>query len=476
MRKLLTGLGILLSLSVGTVMAAPLPDNIQTFVKASFPDTNFRFDGVVILPDNTVYLPLIPSKFNDDGQVKIKSTIPAGLTMSEKPDAVILSNDYVLLKMLTNSKGKNTVVNLTVPPLELRTGLLPQDMLVPKNFIVPANLKNIIGNLSITTTHDTGLVIPVAQSKESAVVNSIKDIVPLQNKMLYITSNVSKNIQVVNPAKKTADYAFYQESTPITIKGYQDFLLVTSYDKKSMDVISLADEKVIKEISFKTQPDEIVIDEKNKTAYVSSGDDASIYVVDLNTMTIKKQLKLNGMCEKVILSDDGTKLFYNDKQTREIWAVELDNDYLLKEIGRFPNVSKIAYLNGKIYVTSRTKSRLAIIDYDTMGLMSENEITAKPVDMLTYKNDLFVLGAENKTIDVIDTAMDMKTQTIELTSNQFPTKMTRIGNSNLVLVTDAKAGSYSILDLDKKAVIKTNQLDTPVNSIVIMNQIKKIGK
>ena len=213
MRKLLTGLGILLSLSVGTVMAAPLPDNIQTFVKASFPDTNFRFDGVVILPDNTVYLPLIPSKFNDDGQVKIKSTIPAGLTMSEKPDAVILSNDYVLLKMLTNSKGKNTVVNLTVPPLELRTGLLPQDMLVPKNFIVPANLKNIIGNLSITTTHDTGLVIPVAQSKESAVVNSIKDIVPLQNKMLYITSNVSKNIQVVNPAKKTADYAFYQEST-----------------------------------------------------------------------------------------------------------------------------------------------------------------------------------------------------------------------------------------------------------------------
>ena len=55
-------------------------------------------------------------------------------------------------------------------------------------------------------------------------------------------------------------------------------------------------------------------------------------------------------------------------------------------------------------------------------------------------------------------------------------KTKQIGNSNLVLVTDAKAGSYSILDLDKKAVIKTNQLDTPVNSIVIMNQIKKIGK
>ena len=47
------------------------------------------------------------------------------------------------------------------------------------------------------------------------------------------------------------------------------------------------------------------------------------------------------MCEKLTLSDDGTKLFYNDKQTREIWAVELDNNYLMKLVGKFPNVSKI---------------------------------------------------------------------------------------------------------------------------------------
>lgn len=476
MRKFLIGIGILMSLSLGTAIGAPLPDNVQTFVKSAFPETNFRFDGVVILPDNTVYLPLIPSKFNDGNEVKIKSTIPAGQTLSQKPDVIILSNDYVLLKMLTNNKGKNTIVNLTIPPLELRTGLFPQDMLVPKNFIVPANLKNIIGNLNIQTTHDTGLVIPVSQPKAGAVVNTLADTPQLQNKTFYITTNLTKNIQVVSPERKLASYALYQENTPIMLKGYQDFLLVTSYGKKSVDVISLADEKVIKEISFKTQPDEIVIDEKNKLAYISSGEDASMYVVDLNTMTIKKQLRLNGMCEKVTLSDDGTKLFYNDKQTREIWAIELDNDYLLKEIGRFPNVSKIAYINGKVYITSRTKNRLAIVDYETMGLMSENEISEKPVDMFVYKDNLFILGAGNKTIDVIDTTIDTRTQTIELPSNIFPTKITQVGNSNIALITDAKAGCYSILDLDKKAIIKTNQLETPVSSILITNKVKKIGK
>ncbi len=474
MRKVLIVLAIMLTVSM-PVNAAKLPDNVQNFVKEAFPETDFRFDGVVILPDNTVYLPLIPSKFNNSETITIKSTIPAGKTMAQKPDAVILSNDYVLLKMITNNKGKNTVIDLPAPPLELRTGLLPQDMLVPKNLIIPSSLKNIIGNLNIQTSKDTGLVIPVAQPKTGAVVNSLTLTPVLKDKVMYIASNASKNIQVVTPERKIASYALAQDDIPISIKGYEGFLLVTSYGKKSLDVISLADEKVIKEISFKTQPEEIIIDKKNKIAYISSGEDASMYVISLETMTIKKQIRLNGMCEKVTLSDDGTKLFYNDKQTREVWAVELDNDYLLKEIGKFPNVSKIAYVNGKIYLTSRTKNRLAIIDYETMGLMSENEISDKPVDMFAYKDTLFILSAGNKSIDLIDTTIDKLTGTIELTQNQFPTKITPIENSNLALITDAKAGVYSILNLDQKKIVQTNQLEIPVGTIYVTNKIKKIG-
>jgi len=475
MRKFLIGLGIVICTTL-SANAAKLPDNVEDFVKTSFPETNFRFDGVVILPDNTVYLPLIPPQFGDERELTIRETIPAGQTFEQKPDAVILSNNFVLLKMLTNSKGKSTVINMPVPPIEIRTALLPQDMLVPKNFIVPSNLKSIIGNLNIATTHETGLVIPVSQPKTGAVVNSLTAIPQLQDKMFYITTNLSKNIQAISPERKSASYALFQENIPNSVKSYQDFLLVTSYDKKSMDVISLADEKIIKEISFKTQPDEIIIDEPNKIAYISSGEDASIYVVDLSTMTIKKQLRLNGMCEKIILSEDGTKLFYNDKQTREIWAIELDNNYLLKEIGRFPNVSKIAYVNGKLYITSRTKNRLAIIDYETMGLMSENSISEKPVDMFVYKDNLFILGAADKTIDIIDTTIDTITDTIKLEGNEFPTRITPVGSSNIALITDAKAGHYSIIDLDKKEIIQVNQLDAPVSSIVVMNKVKKIGK
>jgi len=453
--------------------ATKVPENVRNFISEEFPDTVFRFDGVVILPDGTVYLPLIPSKFNEEKPVDIKYTIPAGKNLAMKPDALVLDNDYVLLKLLKNEKGKNTVINLPAPPVELVTGLFPQDMLVPKNFVLPLSLKNISGNLDIQIEKANGLVIPVATPKNSYI-NSLDSVPVLKNKVMYIASNLSKNIQVVNPAKGNASYALAQEEIPITIKGYDVFLLVTSYGKKSMDVISLNDDKVIKEIEFKTQPEEIVIDNKNKLAYISSGESASMYVVSLETMTIKKQIRLNGMCEKVIISDDGTRIFYNDKQTREIWAIELDNDYLLKMVGRFPNVSKIEYTNGKVYITSRTKNRLAIIDYETMGLMSENEISAKPVDMLSYKDTLFILSAGDKAIDVIDTTIDSSVGKIEL-QNIFPTKITQIDDSNIAIITDAGAGNYSILDMDKKAIIKTNKLDIPVNAIYVTKAANKVG-
>ena len=472
MKKLLVIFGLFMAL-VLPANATKVPENVRNFVMEEYPETVFRFDGVVVLPDGTVYLPLIPSQFNTDEPVEIKYTIPAGKNLAMKPDAIVLSNDYVLLKLLKNDKGKNTVINLPAPPVELVTGLFPQDMLVPKNFVLPLSLKNISGNLDMQLEKVNGLVIPVSQPKK-AYINSLESVPVLKNKVMYVASNLSKNIQVVDTAKGNPSYALAQEEIPISIKGYDVFLLVTSYGKRSLDVISLNDDKVIKEIDFKTQPDEIVLDEKNKLAYISSGESASIYVISLETMTLKRQLRINGLCEKLTLSDDGTKLFYNDKQTREIWAVELDNNYLMKLVGKFPNVSKIEYLDGKIYITSRTKNRLAIIDYDTMGLMSENQISSKPVDMVSYKGSLFVLCAGDRVLDIIDTSVDSSAGKIEL-ENTFPTRITQIGDSNIAVITDAMGGLYSILDMDKKEIIKTNKLDIPVNAVYITNVVKKIG-
>lgn len=456
--------------------AANIPDDIKQFINKDFPNTDFRFDGVITLPDSTVYLPLFPAKILEPENISIKQTYPANKKMSDKPDVLILNNDFVLLKVLKDKNGKKTVYSMTNPPIEIRTGLLPQDMLVPQGFVIPESLKAIAGNLQIETASSIRVENskPVVTALSGSTLKTLSQIPALKNKNFYVSSPYSKNIQVLNIGAKTPEYSLKQNNVPISMKAYDDkFLLVTAFEKPSVDVISLADDQIIKQIYTKTQPDEILIDRNKNIAYVSSSVDSSIYMINLETMTLSKQIKIPGMCEKLTLSDDGTKLFYYDKKTRDIWTVELDKNYRLKEIGKFPNVSKILFENDKIYVTSRTKNCIAIVDYETIILIEEMEICEKPIDMLAFHGRIYVLGAGDNSIQIIDTKTDKITDTIYLNTNGFSTKISHIENTNIALITDTKASLYTVFDLGTNKVIKTIPIDIPSNNIVVTQKIKK---
>ena len=388
--------------------AGTIPDNVQQFVSKDFPKTEFRFDGVIILPDNTIYLPLFPAKVLNPESLEIKQTFPSGKTLSDKPNVIIFNNDFSLLKVLTDKNGQKTVYSIANPPVELRTGLLPQDMLVPKGLVVPDSLKSIVGNLAIQTVNDPGIRIeqkkPVVSQLSGSTLKTLSEIPALKNKSFYVSSPYSKNIRVLNMGAKTPEY-----------------------------------------------------------------------MLNLESMTLTKQIKITGMCEKLTLSDDGTKLFYYDKKTRDIWAIELDNNYLLKEIGKFPNVSKIVYTNDKIYITSRTKNRVAIIDYKTINLIAEMEICDKPVDMIAFHDRVYVLGAGDNSVQIIDTATDEITNSIYLNTEGFSTKISLIEDTNIALITDTKASLYTVFDLGANKVVKTIPIDIPANSIVVTEKVKKIN-
>lgn len=471
MRKFLLTL-ILCFLASGSAFAAQVPQDVQDFVNKTFPNTNFRFDGVIILPDNTMYLPIFPAKAdNTIKEINIKSTYPANETLKQKPDMIIFNNRYSMLRVI-NTNGKKTVINMLNPPDEIQSGVLPQDIMLPKGMVIPESLKGIIGDIDVTTTQDTGLKINNSKN------NGKKQTVPveqLNGKTFYVATGTNKNIQVINTNSKVAEYSLEQENVINDMKCYNgEFLLVTYFDSKTMNIISLKDDKVIKQVNFEICPEQIIIDNTNKIAYISSGANSSIYIFSLETMTLKKQLKINGMCEKLTLSEDGTKLFYVDRNTNDIWAIELDNQYLLKNIGSFPNISKIAYINGKIYIISRTKNRLAIVDYNTLELKSELEVCEKPVDLYAHNGELYILGAQENLLEVLNTQEDVITDKLFLNTNAFATNISPIENTEMIIVTNARSGLYSVIDMPTKEIVKTSPLDVPVRSIVITDKVKKI--
>ena len=308
MRKLLLILGILL-ICGSNVFAAKIPDDVKGYIEQEIPNADIRFDGVIILPSNTVYLPLFPSLFSDIKTLKIKETYPSGLSLRQEPDIVIFNNDFVLMKLLTDGQGHRTVLHQVNPPLEVRTGLLPQDMLVPSGLIIPENIKGIIGNLKVDTKNEDVIRVNKDDSFEDFLKNSEPAhhqavVSQLKDKIVYVTTNYSKNIQVVEPSHTTPSYSLAQKSIPVDVKAVNDgkFLLVTSYDRPFIDVVSVADSRFIKQISLGSNPEQILLDEKQNRAYITSPSASTIFVVDLNTMCLIQKIKNNGYCEHILLS------------------------------------------------------------------------------------------------------------------------------------------------------------------------------
>jgi DNA-binding beta-propeller fold protein YncE len=404
-------------------------------------------------------------------QVKEKNVYPVGQVMKNKPDMVILNNGYTLLKVI-NINGKKTVLNIANIPDEIQSGLLSQDILLPKGLVIPTALKCIIGDLDVDVTDDTGLRI---ENLKFTTAKRTTPVPELENMSFYIAPGVNRNIQVVGTNSKIAAYALEQDAVINDIKGWDGkFLLVTYFDSHVMNVISLMDEKIIKDVTFDEIPEQIVIDKENKLAYISSGTSSSIYVFDLQTMTKKRQLKINGKCDKLILADEGKKIFYVDRNKNDIWSIELDNKYKLTNLGTFPNISDIAYVNGKVYVISRTRARMAIVDYKTLELIKEIYTCEKPVRLYVHGDDLYILGASENIVEILDTKSDLLTDKLFLDTESFATNITPIENTQLVIVTNAKAGMYSVIDTETKDIVKTSPLEVPVRAIVVTDRVKTI--
>lgn len=476
MRKFLLILGMLL-ISCTNVFAAKIPQEVKTYILEKIPQADIRFDGVIILPDNTIYLPLYPALFSDITKLKIKETFPENQELKQEPDVIIFNNDFTLLKVLSDGEGHRTVIHMTNPPLQVRTGLLPQDMLVPSGLIIPENIKGIIGNLKIDTKSEDIIRKENKDSFEEFLTEAEPDtpqtlINQLKNKILFVTTNYSKNIQVVEPAKAVPSYSLAQKSIPIDIKAVNNgkFLLVTTYDRPFVDIVSVADSRFIKQVNLSSNPEEILVDEPNKKAYITSPTASTIFVLDLNTMSLVQKIKINGYCENLLLAED--KLFYVDKLKNEIWSIELKNQYELKDIGKFPNVSALAFINNKLYISSRTKSRMAIIDYTTLGLINEFTTVNKPIAMLLNDKTLYVLGAQNNIIQKINTDNDTVTGSIELYTEGFSSGFHRIENTNLAVVTDLKNNKYSIIDLSKGKLLKSYTLNVPIKDVIITNKVE----
>ena len=141
-------------------------------------------------------------------------------------------------------------------------------------------------------------------------------------------------------------------------------------------------------------------------------------------------------------------------------------------IGKFPNISAIAFANNQVYLASRTKSRIAIVDYNTLGLIAEFTTVSKPVAMQVFDNNLYVLGAQNNVLQKININNSKVVDKIELSTDGFSKGFNKIAGTSLATVIDVKQNKYSVVDLEKGKLLKTYSMTVPIKDVIIADKVK----
>lgn len=387
MKKILTTAVTSLVLMGGlSAEAVLLPHPMRVYLFNNVAKSSIRFDGLINFPNGTMYIPVIPAQQKEVDKLQIVWTYPAGLSLKDNPDIVVFNNDYSLLKIIKDGK-KCTVTDYNNLPDVIKTGILPQDLLVPNGFYVPETMKGLLGNLEIPVFEKT-IKTTKKQLQEPAEINVpqvvgkkngkkiirtrkkvLKTNMPqeLANKMYLVTNFDSQYLKVFTPGRPEPIYGLKLKGVlkDIEVTPDKKYIMAAIFGKNEIDVADISNEQIAKSIDLGMQPSEVLIDNHNNRAYVLSNEGKSIFAINLFDMAINEKVTLEASPYRMTLSPDGTQIAYADKNTDGIYILKIDDEYKNVPVTKCKNVSKIILdENGRLYALSRTENALYVNDYN----------------------------------------------------------------------------------------------------------------
>ena len=504
---------LILALFITTLSsyATALPDNVTKYIKSQVPNANIRFDGLIMFPDKTTYLPLIPAIEKPADKIEVTYSYPEKAnSLAKKPEILVFNSNYVLLKVIKDKNGA-TISKATNYPITVQTGLLPQDLLVPKGLYIPESLESILGNLKIPLGTKNNTIITKEEEVLQDEVTSFLDkknpvtvpkIEALKNKLYFISNYDSNYLRVIDSNNTQPLYSLKLESIPRAIVPVSDtkYLLITTGGKTYVDIVDIQREEIAKQIDLSIEPSEIVVDETNKIAYISAKNENALFIIDIKNMELKHKVLVKGCPTHMSVTKDGTKLVYQDKNSARIYVIYPKQEYYTKPMNVLPNISKLIATNNAVYAISRTKNMLEVITYPSDNkadeifdsprtfktilngpdinipspleniILAQKKVTEKPVDMVLYKDKLYILGANKNQLDIYDTKTNNIIKTIDLPISGFSKKLTNVEKTNYLVISNALEEKYLIFDMDTYATIQQIPINTRINNLVIVKK------
>jgi len=463
--------------------ATKLPDDVWNYVKTNLPDAQARFDSVITLKNDIMYIPLYPPSNTMVDSIKIEYTYPINKTLKDLPEVILFNNGYSLLKVFKDSKGNYTLTQKDDLPIKVRLGLMPQDMLTPIGLKMPESLKLTLGDILIPSKEETSLVLKTDDNKtktNSSQITKRNEFVPsveFKNKKIFINPKNSKFLEVYDNKSINSLYELKLSSMPLKIitSKENNAALVLYWSSNDIEIINLKDENTLAKITLDAPASDVALNSKDNIAYVTSQNAKAIYVIDLNSMQLKKIIKLDQRPSKITYCELDNSIAFFDEFSSQIFNVTQNgSDFVVQPIDKIENVSKIITDIPNIYAISRTQSELYVYDKVQTKLINTITLDKKPTDAILYGTKIFILCSKEGYMDVYDTVEGKIIQREQLSKDGFYSKMNIIPNEKNIIITGLNTKNYLIYNLDLMKLTKKQESYIDVANIIFLDNSQRL--
>lgn len=199
------------------------------------------------------------------------------------------------------------------------------------------------------------------------------------------------------------------------------YVLSTHGMRGSISVVDLEDNKVIKTVKTGPVPNYTLITKDNKSAFVSNTGNNTITEVDLKSWTVKRKMESGAAPEHMAFSGDEKTIFVSNPRAGKVSAVSVKSGKITKtyKVGKAVHGLDIGDDGKTLFVSSKKENKLVAIDTDS-GMKRELVLTPAPYHLNTIRNTgkVYVSSRKKPIIWVVDQKTLKVVNTIKLPAGE----------------------------------------------------------
>ncbi len=468
-------LGLMFPASL-TATATELPPTVMSYLREKDAGVKVRFDGMVTFPNGMVYLPIFPQDPSmSENPSQILNEAP---TDKPYPDLIHFDNNLFLIRLINTASGKLALAKLEMYPIELKEGLLPQDLLLPPNLYIPTELKVILGDLPYDPQASQDVVADTPEAIAQKVFDTARHS-PVK-KTLYLTDLDRQTLVVIDPEqgmkKETVELNCVASRVIPSEEGHAVYVSCLTTDE--LVVVDTFSNLVKARVAVGSKPTGVLYVEGEDQLLVSHRFSNFLTVVSTVELVGTSKILLPGNGGEMLRSHWNWHVYVADYTAGKVYDLDLVSQQVVRTLPGLKNISAM-WLDERdrkkttLWMASRSSHQVMAMDLETGEPLAVIDVGKKPVSFapLIAKDQLYVLSAGNARLDVIDLKTKTRAESrVILEPGSFPTALAVSEVDEKAYVTTAGTDQLFVVDLKNGSVETALPLDVRAMGLTLLGE------